>query len=146
MALVADRRVEHFEVHARRGERWTIELTAAEEAEARARARLLLQRIEVEGVKIWKEVYDPRTEQGAGRIVLDEAKPRPKGRWRFARWTAPPVESESAEPEGHVRRTTAAPPPLPREWPIVACSIGGGCIALIVLAALAALGEWAPLG
>jgi hypothetical protein len=143
--LVADRRSEHFEVHARRGGRWTIELTAAEEAEACARARLLLQRAEVESVKVWKEVYDPRTDQAAGRVVLAETRPRPKGRWRFARWTAPPPEMLPAEPAAHVRRNAAAPPPLPRDWPVVACSIGGGCLALIALAALAALGEWAPL-
>lgn len=146
MALVADRRIEHFEVHARRGERWTIELTAAEEAEARARARLLLQRAEVDGVKVWKEIYDPRSDQAAGRVVLAESRPPAKGRWRFARWSAPPAEPALAAPEAHVRRGTARPPPLGRDWPVVACGIGGGCLALIALAALAALGEWAPPG
>jgi hypothetical protein len=142
---VANRRSEHFEVHAQRGGRWTIELTAAEEAEACARARLLLQRAEIESVKVWKEIYDPRTDQGAGRIVLAEAKPRSQRRRRFARWTSPPAETPP-ESGVHTRRDTAPPPPLPRDWPIVACSIGGGCLALVALAALAALGEWAPPG
>lgn len=145
MALVADRRSEHFEVHLQRGGRWTIELTTAEEAEACARARLLLQRADTGSVKVWKEVHDPRTDQTAGRVVLDETRPRPKGRRRFARWTASPAEAPPADTNVHVRRAIAPPPRPPRDWPVVACSIGGGCLALIALATLAALGEWAPL-
>lgn len=146
MALQAERRLEHFEVHVRRGARWTIELTAAEEAEACVRARQLLQRAEIESVMVRQEIYDPASDRSAGRVVLAETRPRPRGRWRFARWTAPPAEAQLAEAETHARRATAPPPPLPRDWPIVACSIGGGCIALIALAVLVALGEWAPLG
>ena len=87
----------------------------------------------------------PRTygAEAGRRILAALDRPPPAG---FARWTAPPAEVPLAEAEIHVRRATAPPPPLPRDWPIVACSIGGGCLALIALAVLAALGEWTPLG
>lgn len=146
MDLRAERRLVHFEVHVQRGERWTIELTAAEEEPACERARQFLQRPEILGVKVWKEVHDPGSGRSAGRVVLAETKPRPKSRWRFARWTAPPIEEPVPEPEVYQRRSVAPPPPMPADWPIAVCGIGGGCLALIVLAALAALGEWSPLG
>ena len=146
MTLRTDRRVEHFEVHVRRGERWTIELTAAEEGLACERARELLQRAGIDGARVWKEVFDPQSGQAAGRLVLAETKAKPRPGWRFARWTAEPAAEPPPEPETHVRRGTALPPPLPADWPVAVCSLGGGCLALIALAVLAALGEWLPLG
>jgi hypothetical protein len=144
MALGVDRRLVHFEVHVQRGSRWTIELVAAEEAAACERARHYLQRAEVGGVKVWKEVHDPASGRTAGRIVLAEAKPPPRDRWRFARWTRP--APGQPEPEGHTSRAGAAPrPEAPDGWPVAALSIGGGCAALVALAVLAAIGQWAPL-
>ena len=144
--LQADRRLVHFEVHVQRGERWTIELTAAEEEPACERARQFLQRPEIEGVKVWKEVHDPGTGRSAGRVVLAETKPKPKGRWRFARWTAPPSRNPPRSPRSISAATSLRLRPCRADWPIAVCGIGGGCLALIVLAALAALGEWSPLG
>jgi hypothetical protein len=135
------RRLVHFEVHVQRGARWTIELTAAEEELACERARQFLQRADVDGVKVWKEVYQPASGQSAGRIVLAETRPRLKSRWRFGRWTS--VVDQAAlqpEPEGYVRRNVAPPPALAGDWPVAICSIGGGCAALVALAVLAALG------
>jgi hypothetical protein len=142
MALGVDRRLVHFEVHVQRGHRWTIELVAAEEVPACERARHFLQRAEVGGVKVWKEVHDPASGRTAGRIVLAEAKPPPRGgRWRFARWTRPAPERPELEAEGHTPRKVGAPrPELPHAWPAAALSIGGGCAALVALAVLAALG------
>lgn len=134
------RRLVHFEVHVQRGVRWTIELTAAEEELACERARQFLQRADVDGIKVWKEVYHPASGQSAGRIVLAETKPRLKGRWRFGRWTAAVAEEPVPEPEDYVRRNAAPPPATPADWPIAICSIGGGCAALVGLAVLAALG------
>ena len=134
------RRLVHYEVHVQRGARWTIELTSAEEDLACERARELLQQAEVDGIKVWKEVYDPASGRSAGRIVLAETRPRPQGRWRFGRWTKPPPEEPEPEPEAYVRRKVAPPPPMPSDWPVVACSIGGGCAALVGLAILAAVG------
>ena len=135
------RRLVHFEVHVQRGARWTIELTAAEEELACERARQFLQRADVDGIKVWKEVYQPANGQSAGRIVLAETRPRLKGRWRFGRWTAMVDHAATApEPEEYMRRNVAAPPPVPTGWPVAICSIGGGCLALVALAVLAALG------
>ncbi len=141
MVVEDARRLVHFEVHVQRGARWTIELTAVEEELACERARQFLQRADVDGIKVWKEVYQPASGQSAGRIVLAETRPRLKGRWRFGRWTA--VVDHAAtepEPEDYVRRNVAAPPPLATDWPVAICSIGGGCAALVALAVLAALG------
>jgi hypothetical protein len=146
MAFDEGRRLVHFEVHVRRGERWTIELAAPEQDAACERARQFLQRPAVEGVKVWKEVYDPGTDQSAGRIVFAETKPKRKGRWRFGCWTAAVVEPAALEPsEAYVRRNVAPPPIAQADWPLAVLSIGGGCAALVALAALAALGDWAPL-
>ena len=112
MVVEDARRLVHFEVHVQRGARWTIELTAVEEELACERARQFLQRADVDGIKVWKEVYQPASGQSAGRIVLAETRPRLKGRWRFGRWTA--VVDHAAtepEPEDYVRRNVAAPPP-----------------------------------
>ena len=98
MVLEDARRLVHFEVHVQRGARWTIELTAAEEELACERARQFLQRADVDGIKVWKEVYQPASGQSAGRIVLAETRPRLKGRWRFGRWTAV-VDDAATEPE-----------------------------------------------
>ena len=141
MAFEDARRLVHYEVHVQRGERWTIELTAVEEELACERARQFLQRTEVDGIKVWKEVYQPASGQSAGRIVLAESRPRLKGRWHFGRWSAVPEPADAEpEPEGYVRRNVAPPPPLPSDWPVAICSIGGGCAALVGLAVLAALG------
>ena len=141
MVVEDARRLVHFEVHVQRGARWTIELTAAEEELACERARQFLQRADVDGIKVWKEVYQPASGQSAGRIVLAETRPQLKGRWRFGRWAAVVDDSATApEPEDYVRRNVAPPPPIPTEWPVAICSIGGGCAALVALAVLAALG------
>ena len=135
------RRLVHFEVHVQRGARWTIELTAAEEELACERARQFLQQADVDGIKVWKEVYQPASGQSAGRIVLAETRPRLKGRWRFGRWTAV-AEKLRRSPS---RKTMSAATwrrrrPSPTDWPVAICSIGGGCAALVALAVLAALG------
>jgi hypothetical protein len=141
MSAEDSRRLVHFEVHVQRGERWTIELTAGEEELACERARQFLQRADVDGVKVWKEVYHQGSGLAAGRLVLAETRPKLKGRWRFGRWTSVPDETNATpEPEGYVRRNVAPPPPLPTDWPVAICSIGGGCAALVALAVLAALG------
>jgi hypothetical protein len=135
------RRLVHFEVHVQRGSRWTIELTAGEEEVACERARLFLQHPDVAGVKVWKEVYHQGSGLSAGRLVLAESRPKRKPGWRFGRWTsgASPADAPP-EPEVYVRRKVAPPPPLPSDWPIAWCSIGGSCVALVTLAVLAALG------
>ena len=141
MAFEEARRLVHFEVHVQRGARWTIELTAAEEELACERARQFLQQAEVDGIKVWKEIYHPASGQSAGRIVLAETRPRPKGALalrpldRRGRMSA-----TEPEPEDYVRRDVAPPPPLATDWPVAICSIGGGCAALVALAVLAALG------
>ncbi len=141
MTAEDSRRLVHFEVHVQRGERWTIELTAAEEDLACERARQFLQRPEVDGIKVWKEVYHQGSGLSAGRLVLSESRPRRKGRWRFGRWAAVPDPAETMpEPEVYVRRNVTPPPLPPTGWPVAICSIGGGCIALVALAVLAALG------
>ena len=146
MASEVDHRLVHFEVHAERAGRWRIELVTPEEELACARGRQLLRQAEVAAVRVWKEVHDAATGQSAGRIVLDERKPPPRsGRWRFARWTAKGEREEPPEPDGYVRRNVAPPPPPPADWPLAALSIGGGCLALVALATLAALNHWAPL-
>jgi hypothetical protein len=140
MAYEEARRLVHFEVHVQRHSRWTIELTAADEDLACERARQFLQQAEVDGIKVWKEIYHPGSGQSAGRIVLAETRPRPKARWRFVRWTAPPPKDPEREPEVYVRRGVAPPPVAPTGWPVALCSIVGGCAALVGLAILTALG------
>ena len=131
----------HYEVHVQRGSRWTIECTAAEEEPACERARQFLQRADVLGVKVWKEVFHQGSGLAAGRLVLAETRPQPKRRWHFGRWTAlPDPAALPPEPDLYVRRKVAPRPALPADWPIAVCSIGGSCIALIALAVLAALG------
>jgi hypothetical protein len=140
MSAEDSRRLVHFEVHVQRGSRWMIELTAAEEDVACERVRQFLQRADVEGVKVWKEVFHQGSGLAAGRLVLAETRPKLKGRWHFGRCAAVPAPAETApEPEFYVRRNVAPPLPAPAEWPIVWCSIGGSCAALVALAVLAAL-------
>jgi len=139
MAHEADCRLVHFEVHVQRRGRWTIEHALADEGAASGRARQLLQRAEVEAVKVWNELHDPVTGRSAGRLVYDEAKPAPKRRWRFARWTGEPPQESELDGEQRTRRRAAPRPPMPADWPVAAFSIGGGCAALVALAVLAAL-------
>ena len=140
MAREADRRLVHFEVHVQRRGRWTIEHALADEAAACGHARQLFQRGEVEAVKVWKELHDARSGRSAGRLVLEDAKPAPKRRWRFARWTGEPASEPEPDGAQLPRRRVAARPTLPADWPLAAFSIGGGCVALVALAVLAALG------
>ena len=140
MAQVADRRLVHFEVHVQRRGRWTIEHALPDEAAASERARQLFHRAEVEAVKVWKELHDSATGRSAGRLVYEEAKPVPKRRWRFARWTGEPAQEPELDDEERPRRRVAPRPTTPSDWPVAAFSIGGGCVALVALAVLAALG------
>ena len=140
MAQVADRRLVHFEVHVQRRGRWTIEHALADEAAASERARQLLQRAEVEAVKVWKELHDPRP---AGRPAAWCTRRRSRARSGAGASRAGPGEpAQEPELDGEERpRRRAAPrPTMPADWPVAAFSIGGGCVALVALAVLAALG------
>ena len=139
MAHDADRRLVCHEVHVQRHGRWVIEFAVADAELAGERARQYLQRADVEAVKVWKELHDPATGQSAGRVVFAEAKPRPRPRWRFARWTGEAADEAEPDAEPRPRRKVAPRPSLSADWPVVALSIGGGCAALVAMAVLAAL-------
>ena len=82
-----------FEVQALRGTRWVIELVSADGAAALERGRQLLQRADIDGVKVWQEVHDrstgphrgagscwrrpSRSRSGAGAFVTDHHWHRP---------------------------------------------------------------------
>jgi hypothetical protein len=76
----AARKLVHFEVQALHGERWLIDTALQDGGLALERARQLLQRADIAGVKVWKEVHDPASGQTAGRVVLTQLKPQPKRR------------------------------------------------------------------
>lgn len=136
MAREAVGRLTHFEVHALRGTRWTIEVGLEDGELALEQARQVLQRADVDGVKVWKELHDPATGESAGRMVLCELKPKPKERWSFrVRRTTDNREAATAPR----RRPIAPPPAQPTDWALAWFSIGGACVALVALAALAAI-------
>jgi hypothetical protein len=142
MVREAAGRLVHFEVHALRGTRWTIELALADGELAQERAQQILHRPEIDGVQVWKELHDPATGESAGRVILAEVKPKPKPRWRRrSRVPAAALDDQSAatsQPEP--RRQPMAPPPRRADWPLAGFSIGGACAALVALAVLAARG------
>ena len=127
----------HFEVHALRGARWTIELALEDGGLALERAQQMLQLAELDGVKVWKEIHDPATGKSAGRVVSCELKPKPNERWSF-RPRAPAADGAAAGLEPR-RRRMAEPPRRPADWPLACFSIGGACAALVALAVLAAV-------
>ena len=128
----------HFEVHALRGARWTIELALEDGELALERAQQMLQQAEIDGVKVWKEIHDPATGGSAGRVVSCELKPKPKERWSF-RPPAAPAADDGAAAGLERRRVAGRPPPRPADWPLACFSIGGACAALVALAVLAAV-------
>lgn len=128
-----------FEVHARRGSRWLIEATVTDIGIAQEQAQQLLQRADVDGVKIWKEISDPQTCRTAGRTLLVEEKPWRKRRWP-ARSRALPAQAKDASPREPDRRLAAAPPERPGDRGLALATIGSACMALVALAALAASG------
>ena len=142
MAREAAGRLVHFEVHALRGTRWTIELALADGELARVRAREIAQQAGIDGVKVWQELHDPATGESAGRVILAEVKPRPKARWRGrSRVVTPTADPSPARSEpAPRRRPTTAPPSHRADWPLAGFSIGGACAALVALALLAAKG------
>src|SRR5689334_9619121 len=73
--LAVTRTSSQFEVHALRGTRWVIEFVSADGATALERGHRLLQRAEIDGVKVWQEIHDPSSGRTAGRLVLTETKP-----------------------------------------------------------------------
>ena len=128
-----------FEVQALRGTRWVIELVSADGAVALERGRQLLQRADIDGVKVWQEVHDRSTGRTAGRIVLAETKPRPKRR-RRVRYGPPSVPAAGAaapEPSG---RRVGSPPARGGDRGVALLSLGGACAALVGLAVLVANG------
>lgn len=126
-----------FEVHARRGSRWLIEATGTDVAIAQEQAQQLLQRSDVEGVRIWKEIHDSVTRRTAGRIVSMEEKPRPKRQWR-ARTRALPAQGKDATAPEPARRRVAAPQERPGEGGLALTTIASACAALVALAVIAA--------
>ena len=136
MAREAAGKLVHFEVHALRGARWTIELALEDGELALERAQQILQQAEIDGIKVWKEIHDSATGGSAGRVVRCELKPKPRERSSFhTRPSWPAADDPGAALER--RRRVAAPPPRPAAWPVAWLSIGGGCAALVALAVLA---------
>ena len=127
-----------FEVQALRGTRWVIELVSADGAAALERGRQLLQRADIDGVKVWQEVQDRSTGRTAGRLVLAETKPQPKRRRRirYGSPLAPAAGPSTPEPAG--RRVTA-PPARGGDRGMALVSLGGACAALVGLAVLVAI-------
>ena len=145
MSREAARRLVHFEVQALHGERWLIDTALQDGDLALERARQLLQRADVSGVKVWKEIHDPASGQTAGRVVLTQLKPQPKRRWRL-RATPPqpppasPAEPRPDEPAPRTRRPVAPPPAAAAGWPAAWLSVGAAGAALVALAVLTILG------
>lgn len=137
MAREAAGKLVHFEVHALRGARWTIEMALEDGELALERAQQILQQAEIDGIKVCKEIHDLATGGSAGRVVLCELKPKPKERLSFRTRPLGP-EAGDAGAASERRRRVAAPPPRPADWPVAWLSIGGACAALVALAVLAA--------
>lgn len=95
--LAADRAAEsdldvvnYFEVHVQRAERWMIDCTSANAAEAMSEAEAIFRRGDVMAVKVVNERYNPRTDQSAARVVCKLEKPERKRRGGSIRMIAAP--------------------------------------------------------
>ncbi len=129
----------YFEVHVRRADRWVIDCTCANAAEARAEAADIARKPDVLGVKVVNERYNPRTEQSAARVVFKVEKPERRPRSGFVRVAA------ASRPVA-----AAAPParPLPEAaWDTApaASAPSGGALELPTQPAPWLLFAWASL-
>lgn len=116
--IAGDAIVGYFEVHVRRDDRWLIECTAQVAEDALSEAQDLARRSDVRGVKVVHERYNPQTDQSAGRVVFDFAKPEHKRPHGLPRPAAVP-RPQPAEPQtvpAAAGATPASPPP-PRSSP-----------------------------
>lgn len=144
MAEQAARRLIHYEIQALHGDRWLIDATVLNRSEALAEAHRLLERPDIQGVRVWKEVYHPATEQAAGYFLFKQVKANPdRPRQLRPRLSArTPSSASGPKPEPHRRRVGTVPPPTAATaWPFAAlASFGVGTGALLVLIGLAAMG------
>lgn len=126
----------HFEVHALHQDRWLIDCTSKSPEHAIHDAKSVLAEADVWGVKVIKEVWQPRTNLVAGRVIFSQMKNEPatrpgvrtKVQVRAAAPAQPKAPLPTAEPQGpagppaSVRQTKAMPA-------FAVFSIGGALLA-----------------
>ena len=126
----------HFEVHVLDSDRWTIDYVSTSEEDALEEAEELVRRPEISGVRVVKEMFNPRTEVTAARILFERVRPARPSAVAPLRVAADAPTGPSLDPPG--------PPPEEEEsfsWLSLAGlsvlgAAGGGLLA-VVLALLA---------
>lgn len=64
----------HFEVHVQQNGRWTVDCVLDEIEEAMKEAKVLLGKPQIAGVRVVREIYDPRTALAYEQVLHEELK------------------------------------------------------------------------
>ena len=129
----------HFEVHVLDSDRWTIDYVSTSEEDALEEAEELVRRPEISGVRVVKEMFNPRTEVTAARILFEQVRPPRPAAVTPLRMARPRPPANAHAP---ARPSLDPPGPLPEEeepfsWLSLAGlsvlgAVGGGVLAVLL--------------
>jgi hypothetical protein len=127
-----------YEVHVLHDERWTICSAGRDEAEVREIAQDYARRPELAGVRLVKEIYNPRNGRAAERVLFERLRPRQQRR-AFLGLAARPPARPVAQGTPPPRARPAPPRPRPREGMGFAAALSIAVAALLAVTVVSAV-------